>query len=145
MEKKVIVLIDKDGFSDIKLMLESILSEEKIKDVEIVLDKDFKKISDTNDTCFVFDYDNQDIKDYLRSKDAKMISFGKTCDADLCATDNIDTEGGINFKLNYKGSIVPVWLKNSKPQSIQNALLAFSVADALGVSILDISERLKNY
>jgi len=55
-------------------------------------------------------------------------------------SDEIKTEEETNFKLNYKGSSVPFWIKGD----LNNFLAAISIAIQSGMNVVEISEKLKN-
>ena len=57
---------------------------------------------------------------------------------------------GINFKVNYKGSIVPFWLNSGSASSgeaadikIQNALTVIAMGLVLKLNLVEISQALK--
>lgn len=73
----------------------------------------------------------------------KKLTFGFQERADFRASD-IKSNGGMNFKLNYKGSVVPVWLKNaSREEQIYPALAGIATGAILGLNLVEISEALK--
>jgi len=77
--------------------------------------------------------------------DRKKISCGFFEGADFMASDINITEEGTNFKLNYNGNSVPVWLKNKfEKEEIGIILPAICVAVLSGFNMIGISETLKN-
>lgn len=74
----------------------------------------------------------------------KNVSFGFSEEADFFATDRNISDQGINFKLNYRGNSVPVWLKSQQDNKVAIALCIFCVGDVLGKSVIEISERVKD-
>lgn len=69
--------------------------------------------------------------------------------AELQASD-IKLNGGINFKVNYRGSIVPFWLNYGSSldekvaeAKIQSALQVIAVGLALKLNLVEISQALK--
>lgn len=85
------------------------------------------------------------IKKENREKIAEILkTLGLSDRVDFCTygDENI-TDGGINFKLNHKGSSVPIWTKAKNEEEIYNYLLAISVAIDSGMNPVEISEKLK--
>ena len=77
-----------------------------------------------------------------RNKRSNMLTFGLSNKADFRASDIKD---GMNFKINYKGSFVPVWLKGVKGKEyVYAALSAICVGSIFGINLVDASQRLKN-
>ena len=57
-----------------------------------------------------------------------------------------DLNTGINFKINYKGNIVPIWLeKLFGKEQIYSALSAAGVGVIFDLNLVEISQSLKNY
>lgn len=79
------------------------------------------------------------------SEGGKGITFGFQEGADFRVTD-INLNSGTNFKINYKGNIVPIWLENLfGKEQIYSALAAAAVGTVLGLNLVEISSALKNY
>ena len=75
----------------------------------------------------------------------KKLTFGFQDGADFQATD-IKLNGDTNFKINYKGSIVPAWLRGIADQNqIYSALTAAAVGTILGLNLVEVSQALKSY
>lgn len=75
-------------------------------------------------------------KEYLRIKDEIKVSDFKL-------------NGGINFKIDYQGSIVPFWLAVEPAatqliveKELQDALSSIAVGLALGLNLVEISQHL---
>ncbi len=75
-------------------------------------------------------------KDYLRIKDEIKVS-------------DFRLNGGINFKIDYQGSIVPFWLAVEPAatqllveKEVQDALASIAVGLALGLNLVEISQHL---
>jgi len=76
-------------------------------------------------------------QDYLKIKSELQVS-------------DIKLNGGINFKINYQGSIVPFWLaadsgitEETAEPKIQEALRIISVSLAHGLNLVEISQSLR--
>lgn len=89
---------------------------------------------------------------------AKVITFGFSADADIRALDVDISAGpssdpwvdvqikGLSFKLQYKGSIIPVFLPKVLGQhQVYSALAAAAVGVSQGMNLADIAEALKDY
>jgi UDP-N-acetylmuramoyl-tripeptide--D-alanyl-D-alanine ligase len=87
---------------------------------------------------------------------ARIITFGFKKEAEVQAIEmgeylekgvmNTQALGGINFKINYQGNVVPVFLSNVLGrQHVYAALVGASVGLVLGLNLVEISEGLKNY
>jgi len=88
---------------------------------------------------FVFNSDDEKLKITDEDK-VKCLTFGLKEGADFMASDiNMDEE--INLKINYKGNVVPVWLKG---KSIYSALAVACAGTILGLNLVEISQALKD-
>ncbi len=101
----------------------------------------------------IINFDNAPAREMLSASKARVLTYGLNNGANLQAQDIIYnyTRGnyeltGINFKLNYDGSIVPVFMKNIMSES---ALYATLAAAAVGIyfnyNLLDIAESLSDF
>ena len=101
----------------------------------------------------ILNYDNELSKDMSRASKAKVLSYGIDKQADLVAQDikyNVERGDyeliGINYKLNYKGSIVPVFMKNAVSKgAIYAGLAAAAVALELDLNLVDVAKSLESY
>ncbi len=93
----------------------------------------------------ILNFDDERIREINNIKSLKTLTFGFQEGADFRASD-IHTNTGINFKINYKGNIIPVWFKKpSGKEQIYGALAANSVGIIFGLNFIEISKALKNY
>lgn len=80
----------------------------------------------------------------LLDKTVKILDIGLGKESELEASD-ININGGINFKINYKGNIVPVWLDSASDKGqIPGILAAVAVGVVFGLNLVEISQALKN-
>ena len=88
----------------------------------------------------------REIKDYNPpTTPSHIITFGLQEGADFRASD-IKLNTGTNFKINYKGNIVPVWLeKLFGKEQVYSALSAAAVGTIFDLNLVEISQALKNY
>jgi len=98
---------------------------------------------------FIFNYDDEAVRDISQKIKTGQLSFGFGIRADLRASDIVLTQSpnlGTNFKINYQGKIVPIWLKNLfGKENIYAALAAAMVGEILGINLVEISNGLKEY
>lgn len=103
------------------------------------------------DDYAILNYDVSDVLDMKENTNAKIITFGFDKNADISVSDaGINyVEGkpnGINFKLIYKGNIVPVFMPKIMGFShIYSALVAVGVGSIYGINLIDITKSLKDF
>ena len=93
----------------------------------------------------VLNFDDETVRKIKNEIDLRGLTFGFQEGADFRATD-IKLNTGTNFKVNYKGNVVPVWLE--KPfgrEQIYAVLSAMSVGVIFNLNLIEISQTLKNY
>ena len=103
------------------------------------------------DDFAVLNYDNALVMENASVTKAEKITYGLTAGADLQATDInvlIDEKTGwpvgLNFKVTYKGSTVPVYLGGlvAKPL-VSSALAGLAVGVVYGINLVDAAEALR--
>lgn len=93
----------------------------------------------------VLNFDDETIREIKDETNLKEITFGFQEGADFQATD-IKINTGTNFKINYKGNIVPIWLeKLFGKEQVYSALSAAAVGIIFDLNLVEISQALKNY
>jgi UDP-N-acetylmuramate-alanine ligase len=93
----------------------------------------------------ILNFDDESMKEVSSAVSLKTLTFGFQEGADLRATD-IKVNGDTNFKINFKGSTVPIWLQGAcGKEKIYSALLAAAVATVLDLNLIEISQALKDY
>lgn len=101
----------------------------------------------------ILNFDNEYTREMLEVSRARVLTYGLQNGADLQAQDivyNFTKEGydlsGINFKLNHKGSIVPVVMKNVMSETaLYAALAAAAVAIYFDFNLIEVADALKNF
>lgn len=144
------ILILESEMSDFK-NLELLIKNSELP-ILVVTDADgadlnFEKMFQNFSSPFflLFNFDNDKIKNLKEKIQIQSLNFGLAEGADFRATD-IKMNGGVNFKINYKGNTVPFWLEKSENQGkIYSALAAAGVGEILKLNLLKISEALKNH
>lgn len=93
----------------------------------------------------ILNFDDETVREIKDETNLKEITFGFQEGADFQVSD-IKLNSGTNFKLNYKGNIVPVWLERVfGKEQIYSALAAAVVGTILDLNLVEISQALKNY
>jgi UDP-N-acetylmuramyl pentapeptide synthase len=93
----------------------------------------------------ILNFDDRAVREIDKITNLKSFKFGFSEKCDFMASDINESEDGTNFKLIYKGNIIPIWLKNLfGKEEIYNVLSAICVGALLGLNIVEMSEGLKN-
>lgn len=105
----------------------------------------------------VLNFDDETVREIKKKSRAHPLTLGFQENADFRATDIVLTETpltsaetgisiGTNFKINYDGNIVPVWLeKLFGKEQIYSALAAAAAGIIFDLNLVEISQALKNY
>lgn len=96
-----------------------------------------------NQGFLILKFNEEIVKRLKEETSLSFLSFGFNERADFSASD-ININGGVNFKINYKGNIVPVWLEKSKgEEQIPFVLEAAAAGTVLGLNLVEISQAFK--
>lgn len=98
----------------------------------------------------ILNFDDETVREIKDETNLKELTFGFQERADFRATDpalSSERAGlGTNFKINYRGNIVPIWLeKLFGKEQIYSALSAAAVGTIFDLNLIEISQALKNY
>ena len=99
----------------------------------------------------VLNWDDPLVKSMADKVKAEVISFGYNEEADVRSQDmSQHGEGldlaGIKFKIDSKGSVVPIFLPGVVgAHQINSALIGAAVGVAMGMNLIEVSEGLKDY
>ena len=119
-----------------------VFAGEKIKRDKIL--QLLKKLSPQN--FLVLNYDDETAREIDEFVNMKDITFGFDKGADLRASDVTLDKEGTNFKLNFEGKVIPVWLYHLfGKKHIYAALAVFGVTYNLNINFLEAAKALKNY
>ncbi len=147
---KIILIADNDNFFDFKFLNNfKVKKLNECKDdfnAEIILvekseAEQVKNIpAELIESAFlVFNYDDENLRKICQNIDIKKVSFGFSEKADFKASDVNELEDSTNFKINYNGNTVPVWLKKLSGKSeIYNFLSAICIGSLLGLNIIEM-------
>jgi len=109
--------------------------------------EEIRKLSKTippQNCWLILNFDDEAAREISDVPNLKTITFGFQQGADFKASD-INLNGGTNFKINYKGNIVPVWMDGiCNKEQIYSTLAAACVGTILGLNLIEISQALKN-
>jgi len=115
--------------------------------------KEKKKIVDnlTSEQTAILNYDDKMVKSMNKDLKASTVYFGYSQEADVRMTE-LETQGvgvnieGLKFKLEYKGSSVPMMLPHviGKHQ-LYAAMSAAAVGLSMGMNFVQVSEGLRDY
>jgi len=120
--------------------------------VENIAKEKRKIISELDKKDFaVVNFDDELVRKSSVKTEAQIISYGYAEDASVRAIDvqvqkEEETFTGLRFKIQYKGSTVPVFLPGVVgDHQVNSALAAGAVALAKGMNLIEISDGLKKY
>jgi len=92
----------------------------------------------------ILNFDDETAREIRTESRANSLTFGFQAEADFQASDT-KLNTGTNFKINYKGNIVPIWLeKLFGKEQIYSALAAAGVGVIFDLNLVEISQALKN-
>ena len=83
---------------------------------------------------------NKKLKEKIKSN---CLSFGFQEGTDIQVSDLKTDNNKINFKINYKGNIVPIWLENFNKKQIYSILASITVALIFNFNLVEISQSFK--
>lgn len=110
----------------------------------LILNSDDEKIKEII-TCLRQNLNSSLCPELKNLPDLNILTFGFQERADFRVTD-VKLNGGINFKLNYQGNVVPFWLDYlSNKEGIYSVLAAISIGTLFNLNLIEISQILKNY
>lgn len=93
----------------------------------------------------VLNYDDETVREIDDITNLKTFTFGFSERANFWVS-NIKLNRGTNFKVNYKGSVVPFWLEGIfGKEQIYGALAAVAVGIIFGKNLVEISQALREY
>jgi hypothetical protein len=158
LNTKIIISTNENNFTDVETLLHKILPNINAKRIE----DDYSKAdvimvqpgkaeevmavakSISTPLCVIFSYEDAVLSQAM-PPDFKKITYGFSPEADFFASDENVTDDGFTFKLTYKGSTIPIWVKRPfSKDEIYVAMSFVSIAAILGFNVVEISEVFKN-
>jgi len=93
----------------------------------------------------ILNFDDETVREIKFESVAHSLTFGLQEGADFQVTD-IKLNRGTNFKINYRGNIVPIWLeKLFGKEQIYSAQAAVCTGVIFNLNLVEISQALKSY
>ncbi len=94
----------------------------------------------------VLNFDDETVREIKNETEANVLTYGFQERADFKASDiNIDTEG-TNFKINFRESVIPFWLKRLfGKEHIYSILATASLSEINNINLIKTSQNLKDY
>ena len=95
-------------------------------------------------SSLILNFDNGENKEFKNFAKSNVLTFGFQAGSDLKISD-LKSNHEVNFKISYKGNIVPVWLDyiNSN-EGIYSVLAAILTAIVFNLNLVEISQALKS-
>ena len=94
----------------------------------------------------VFNFDEEETREIQSMNKGKSLSVGFLITPDLSISDFNVNQGETNFKIDFQGNIVPIWLKGEwtkkKATILSSAIIC---AFEFGLNLVEISQQLKNF
>ncbi len=137
---KIIVVADENRQSIKKIAAEILDSSLKVEN-EVLFVDDVERTDFHKKEYLIFNLDRGNIRKMKEMSDVKVLTFGFQEGADLQVSD-LRQNGGTNFKINYQGKIIPIWLEPSSQEEIYSVLTAVAIGVALGLNLVEISQTL---
>ncbi len=92
----------------------------------------------------ILNFDEETVRGLKGESVSRVLTFGFQPRADFWASD-VKINGGTNFKINYQGKVVPIWLgKTLSQKEVYSVLVAITVGVVLDINLVEISQRLKD-
>ncbi len=89
-------------------------------------------------TNLILNIDNHITERIEKIAELRAQKYGFNQKGDLTALKNENS-----FKINYKGSIVPLWIKTRKKKKIYTILATIAIGLSLGLNLVEISQAFK--
>lgn len=98
------------------------------------------------EASLILNFDDETVREIGDKSKAFCLTFGFQENAQLQVSDFHTNKIGTNFKINFQGNIVPIWLENLFGRAnIYAALAAVSCGLQLDLNLVEISQALKNF
>ena len=138
---KVIVLAN--GNQELVKKAISLVLKHSLKFQREVFITDRQEIADLSiGRYLILNYDEGNTQKIKEKNPDTVLTFGFQPGADFRASD-LKINGGINFKINYKENVVPVWLKESGDKNqVYATLAAACVGTIFDLNLVEISQSL---
>ncbi len=91
----------------------------------------------------LLNWDNENSPKIRELASNPVITYGMKEGSDVRGTDIKMSGGRINFKVNYGGSSVPLWIAGEEREKAVGALMACAVGVIKAINLVEISQQLK--
>jgi len=91
-----------------------------------------------NKTNFVVNIDDPIIERVRKLTDTKVLSFGFSRESDFIAIND-----DASLKINYKGNIIPTWIRGKSQKEVYSILCSLVIGFILGLNLVEISQIFK--
>ncbi|MFH1181166.1 MAG: hypothetical protein V1705_02020 [bacterium] len=110
----------------------------------LISEADFKKALEflPEQKTLILNSDNDNLRE-MSVKESGVLTFGLNEGAAFYASD-INTDNGLNFKVNYQGNMVPFWLANTEKEQVLAILAASAAGKVLGLNLVELSQILSS-
>ncbi|MBZ9573039.1 hypothetical protein KJA17_02575 [Patescibacteria group bacterium] len=94
----------------------------------------------------ILNFDDETVRSIGDKLNVNQITFGFDQGSDFQVIDLRINKNGTNFKLNFEGNILPIWLRNLfGKKNIYSVLAAVCVGYTLNLNLVRLSRNLKSY
>lgn len=158
-KKPKTVILTENNREEIKKIAVKIIGSSFRIESNFLFANDIEKVNLSKKETLICNFDRNDLKKIKeKAPNVKILSFGLQEGADFQATDLKQGKiskfpssfavsrknEGINFKINYRGNIVPIWLaKKISKEEIYPVLAAALIGVLLGLNLVKISQALE--
>ena len=97
----------------------------------------------SSDGYLILNLDNRINKKLKEKIKSNCLTFGFQAGADIQVSDIKTDNNKINFKINYQGNIVPIWLENFNKKQIYSILASIGIALIFNFNLVEISQNFK--
>ncbi len=144
-QKPKVIVVASSGLEQIREKINQVLSRSPKSGPKVLVTDNPLAGRSLTEGHLVFNFDDENIRKLIEKNSFEILTFGFQEGADLKASD-VKINGGINFKINYKGNVVPVWLSSSpaeaRNEQIYAVLAAVGVGVIAGLNLVEISQSL---
>jgi UDP-N-acetylmuramyl pentapeptide synthase len=141
-KKPKVIVITNDNQELVKKAVSLVLGHSLEFQREVLI-TDNQKITDfLIGRYLILNYDEENIRKIKEKNPDRVLTFGFQEGADFRASD-LKINGGINFKINYKENVVPIWLKEEGDKNRVYAVLAAAcVGTIFDLNLIEISQAI---
>ena len=141
-EKPKIAVVMNGNQEMAKEIISKILGRSFKVERKVLFVDDVEKVDLSAKKYLILNFDENSIRKVKEKTSAKVLTFGFQEGADFPASD-VKQNDRTNFKINYQGNIVPIWLGEAFGQKeIYSVLVAVAVGTIFDLNLVEISQAL---